>query len=448
MIALKDITYFIRLRTEIFGYLAFQIDHLTIDMKLKIFISSLILFSTSLLLGGCSEIRQQPARNFVINNPADSGTQYPNLYKDASGAVYMSWILRIDENLAALRYSTYKNRRWSNVKTAGISGDFFVNWADIASVVGYNSNVLAAHWLREFDVEGFATHAIIGFPGEDNRWQEAKTLHEDESMTEHGFVSLLPFDENRLLAIWLDGRKTEGRAHDEYGDPGKGIALRSAEVYTDGRIENRQEVDGLVCDCCQTSLALIEGGAIAAYRNRTENEVRDIAISRYDLSSGNWSEPTVIAGDNWEINGCPVNGPRIASKGERVAVSWYTMAGNEPKVQLARSADGGRTFQEPILISKDNTIGRNDVIVRDDGSVYVSYMVSYENLGYVMLRKLNPDGTLDDPVTVGVTASGRKSGFPRIVELDDGILFAWTQTDPLLKVRTAVVPYDYVQEKN
>lgn len=415
-------------------------------MNVKIIVSILVLPSIALTIS-CSETRQQPARDFVINNPADSGTQFPSLFKDNKGAVYMSWLLKVDEDISALRYSTFKNNRWSGINTVRVSNDFFVNWADFPSVVGYESNVIAAHWLKEFEADVLATHAIVGFPGDDNRWRQAETLHADQSMTEHGFVSLLPFSETRLLAIWLDGRNTEGRAHDEYGDPEKGMTLRSAEVFTDGRIEKRQEIDDLVCDCCQTSLAITDYGAIAAYRNRTENEIRDIAISRYDKENGKWSEPVIIANDNWEINGCPVNGPRVASNGDKVAVTWYTMAGNEPKVQVARSADGGKTFQEPVLISEKNTFGRSDVIVRENGSVFVSYMLSYENLGYVMLRKLNANGSLGDPITVGVTASDRKSGFPRIVELNEGVLFAWTQTDPMLKVRTALVPFDYVQEK-
>lgn len=354
----------------------------------------------------------------------------------------MSWILGIEEDISALRYSSFKNDRWTEVQTVRVAEDFFVNWADFPSVAGYNGEVIAAHWLKEFESDVLATHVQVGFPGEDNRWRQSVTPHEDRSMTEHGFVSMLPLNESKVLAIWLDGRKTEGRAHDEYTDVSRGMTLRSAEITSNGDVNRRNEIDDLVCDCCQTDLIAAEGGALAVYRNRTENEIRDIAISRYGLETGSWSEPTIVAEDGWQINGCPVNGPRIAGTNERVAVTWYTAANDSPRVQLARSADGGESFQEPIFIADENTIGRPDLILREDGSVYVSYIIQADDLGYVMLRKVNPDGTTEVPLQVGVTSSARSSGFPRLVETDEGVLFAWTQTDPVFKVRTALVPFD------
>lgn len=402
----------------------------------------LILLCGIILVSGCSEIRQQPVTDFVMNNPAEAGTKFPNLYKDESGTIHMSWLLGIEEDISALRYSSYKNNRWTEVKTVRVADDFFVNWADFPSVAGYDGNVTAAHWLREFEYEVVATHIQIGFPGEDGRWRSSVTPHEDRSMTEHGFVTMLPLSENKVLTIWLDGRNTEGRAHDEYGDTSKGMTLRSAEILKGGVVERRNEIDQLVCDCCQTDLTAVDGGALAVYRNRTEDEIRDIAISRYDSESGRWGEPKIVAEDGWQINGCPVNGPRIVNVDEQVAVTWYTAANENPRVQLARSTDDGESFQEPIVIADENTIGRPDLILREDGSIYVSYIVRAENLGYIMLRKVNPDGSVTDPLNVGITTSARSSGFPRIVEMEKGVLFAWTQTDPVFKVRTALVPFD------
>ena len=258
---------------------------------------------------GCSEIRQQPVTDFVMNNPAEAGSKYPNLSKDNSGTIHMSWLLGIEEDISALRYSSFKNNRWTEVKTVRVAEDFFVNWADFASVTGYNGEVIAAHWLKEFESDVLATHVQVGFPGEDNRWRESVTPHEDRSMTEHGFVSMLPLNQNKVLSIWLDGRKTEGRAHDEYSDVNQGMTLRSAEISSNGEVTRRNEIDQLVCDCCQTDMVAVDGGALAVYRNRTENEIRDIAISRYDLETGSWSEPRIVAEDGWQINGCPVNGP-------------------------------------------------------------------------------------------------------------------------------------------
>ena len=60
-------------------------------------------------------------------------------------------------------------------------------------------------------------------------------------------------------------------------------------------------------ECCPTTAVMTSDGPIAAFRNRTEDEIRDIYVSR--LENGKWTEPRAVYRDNWKINACPVNGP-------------------------------------------------------------------------------------------------------------------------------------------
>ena len=92
-----------------------------------------------------------------------------------------------------------------------------------------------------------------------------------------------------------------------------------------------------------------ECGPVAAYRDRSEAEIRDIAVRR--LVGGEWSEPVHVGEDNWEIRGCPVNGPALAARGEDVAIAWFTGAGGTAKVSVAFSADG----HTATLIDSDST---------------------------------------------------------------------------------------------
>lgn len=406
------------------------------------FKQAVLLLFTLFLMNACQQDLQQPLYEYTLSNPAESGSRYPNLYKDDTGRLYMSWLSSIDEDIDVLEYSTYREGRWTEPKSVRIDMNFFMNWADFPSVVGYNGTEHASHWLKKIEGGPYAYNVEVSFFNEENnRWTESITAHQDETATEHGFVSLEPIDADKVLALWLDGRETAGRANDEYSDTSKSMTIRSTEISRSGEITNNQVIDNTVCDCCQTDLTKTEDGYVAVYRGRTADEIRDIKVARYQTETGLWSEPVSVHDDNWHIMACPVNGPRVVANGNRVAVAWYTGEGDNPRVLMARSADGGQTFTEPVQITgtESRVLGRADLILTDEGSVFVSWMQEFNNLGYIMIREIQPDGTPSDPQTVGITDASRASGFPRIERVDNSIIFAWTQTEPILRIRTAKV---------
>jgi len=408
---------------------------------MRIILGTSLLLCFVILFTGCEEQRQRPAFQYDFNNPTDIGSRYPNLYQDSDGLIYMSWLTGIEENIYALQYTTLKDRRWTMPVTVRVATNFFVNWADFPSVVGKDGTAVAAHWLRKVEGGTYAYHVDIAFPEADGRdWSSVITPHLDDTPTEHGFVSLEPISEDRILAIWLDGRHTDGRGHHEYEDMDKAMTLRSAEVSAAGEVIRKRVIDNAVCDCCQTDLVAVDDGFIAVYRNRTDDEIRDIYITKYSLETGEWSEPRAVWNDGWEIRACPVNGPRVIADGNNVAVAWYTAADDESKVLLAVSADGGETFNEPILIASENTVGRADLLFGAEGSVYVSWMNRTNELGNILIREVRADGELGEPIRAGVTSSSRSSGFPRIKLDGDEIFVAWTQTEPQLRIRTARIP--------
>lgn len=391
-------------------------------------------------LWSCRGDLQQPVYLYTLDNPAETGSQFPYLFKDNTGTLFMSWITYIDEDIHALQYASYHENGWSDAQTVRVGTDFFVNWADFPSIVGLDGEPVAVQWLRKVPGGSYAYYVQIGYRAEETgRWDHVITPHLDDTPTEHGFVSMQPLASDRLLAIWLDGRETDGRGHGEYDDFSKSMTLRSAEVSSDGEILRKRVLDHTVCDCCQTDLAEINGDYLAVYRGRSGDEIRDIKISRYTTETGEWSEPFLVHRDGWKIQACPVNGPRIAVNENKVAVIWYTGAEENPGVQLARSADGGLTFHEPILIADEGALGRADLLMAEDGYIYVSWLQQVGESGHIMLKKISPDGSLDDAISVGVTSSTRRSGFPRIAKVDNQIIVAWTQTEPLLRVRTARV---------
>jgi hypothetical protein len=214
------------------------------------------------------------------------------------------------------------------------------------------------------------------------------------------------------------------------------MTLRYASIDTNGGMTEEAELDERVCECCQTSAALSSDGVIAVYRDRSPGEVRDIYAVRQ--ASSTWGKPQAVRADNWEINGCPVNGPAIAASGRNVAVAWFTGVGGKPSVKIAFSSDAGATFGAPVLVDDGETQGRVDVLLLPDNSALVCWLSGTADGGAINVRRVARDGSVGPPAVIAHTDISRSSGFPRMALLGNEVHFAWTEFGRPSKVRTAV----------
>jgi hypothetical protein len=355
----------------------------------------------------------------------------------------MSWLEPSGDGVA-LKWSQMNNTKWSDPVTVASGSNWFVNWADFPSVEPIEGDLWAAHWLVKRAGGTFAYDVAIAISEDGGQsWGNTLIPHKDGTPTEHGFVSLFPAD-NKVTALWLDGRNMQPSDNGHgYG----GMTLRSAVIDEGGDVTRKAVVDNLVCDCCQTDVALSATGPIAVYRNRTEGEIRDIYVAR--LENQQWSDGVPVAQDGWEIAGCPVNGPAIDAVESEVAVTWFTAANNETKVRFARSSDAGKTFGDAIDIATNRPIGRVDTTLLGDGSALVSWLRSGNGSeGEICIRRITADGELGPELIVATTASGRMSGFPQMVARDDSVVVAWTDVgDNSTAVRAAIVKMNSLMDK-
>lgn len=387
-----------------------------------------------------SAIKEKATREIIeINTPASPGSGEPNLFVTEDGKVYLSWIAPINEKESALQFSRFKNNSWTTPVTIAQGGNWFINWADFPSLTVTPDGTMAAHWLK-MSGEGTYHYDIQIAQSHDSgrNWEKPITPHKDGKKAEHGFVSLVPIDEDQLFVTWLDGRNMANMDHNTPASGASAMTLRSAQLNKYGQLSEERMLDGRVCDCCQTGAAITSNGPVVVYRNRSADEVRDIYITRE--VSGHWTEPKAIAHDKWQIQGCPVNGPAIDANKNNVVVGWFTSAKKNPRVNIAYSKDGGKTFTEPIKVDHGNPLGRVDVILLPDHTAMISWMENNEKgRAQILAARVAKDGTVTDEISISNSSATRASGFPRMINRNNELFFAWTSADSITTIKTAKV---------
>jgi len=340
-----------------------------------------------------------------------------------------------------LRYAQWQDdRSWSEAVDVASGQDWFINWADFPSVVPADTGPWAAHWLQQRPGGVYAYDVMTKLSTDGGRtWGEPHSPHDDGTPTEHGFVSLAQVGD-QPYAVWLDGRATTGEGHahgaDQHGSAEGAMTLRGAILQPQGAVAG-VAIDARVCDCCQTDTATTGDALVVVYRDRADDETRDINAAR--LVDGKWSQPVAVHADAWRIDACPVNGPAVAAHGDTVVVAWFT-APDQPRVRLAFSQDGGRTFAAPIEVASGRVVGRVDVVALTAGRAVVSWLAEDARGAMVRAQPFTAAGAAGPAVDVARADVARSSGFPQMAQVPGGLLFAWTAGGPDPRVHTAFAP--------
>lgn len=366
-----------------------------------------------------------------IASPAGPGSAEPNLAIGPDGKAYLTWLEPADSG-HALRFSVFDGARWTPARTIARGRDFFVNWADFPSLEVLDGGRLAAHWLQRTGRGTYAYGVRIAQSRDGgNTWSPPVTPHRDATDGEHGFVALWR-ERGQLGAVWLDGRKFKQGGHDASNE----MMLMATTLQPDGTLGPEVRLDERTCDCCQNAAAMTSAGPVVAYRNRSNDEIRDIYVTR--RVNGTWISGAAVHADNWKIAACPVNGPAIAARDARVALAWFTAPNDSARVTIAFSDDAGATFGRPIRVDGGAPAGRVDVGLLPDGDALVTWIErTGGDTAAVRARRVRRNGTAGTPVTIASSSAARASGFPRMAIAGANVLFAWTVPARPSSVRVA-----------
>ena len=400
-----------------------------------------LVFAASLVLAACGRETPAPASQageatglLPWNLPAPPGSMAPDLVVGPRGRVALSWLNVESGRRTLLQYAELGVQdRWEGPLTIAVGNSFMANAVDTPHIAIADDHALWVQYLQRQPEGGYGVRLTTSRSGGMN-WSDPIAVNDDSVAAEHGFAALWPAGSDRIGIAWLDGRDAggEGEGHNDGHAHAGATALRAATFGPDLQRAGETVVDARSCDCCSTAVARTPDGVVLAYRDRDENEIRDIATVAFD--GKRWSAPRPVHADGWHMEGCPVNGPSIAADGDDVVLGWFTAANDEPRVQVARSEDGGAHFGAPLVLERGKQVDGRVAVALDGDNAWALWLREEFGGTSLWLARLAPDLSRErERIKVAtLKAHGIAAGYPRLALRDGTAYIVWTDSDGTL----------------
>lgn len=403
------------------------------------------LFAGFSLVTASSAQAETETQRVSLETPAQPGSLAPRLTLGSDGEAWLSWLERVtdgatgarDKTSYALKISAFRNNQFAAAVEVARGDNWVANWADTPHLFVGAQGWLVAQWLQKSGKQTYAYDVMLSQSKDGGKsWSTPFPAHDDATASEHGFASFFPWPGAAgdptasgtagVGLAWLDGRQTVNEGP---------MTLRTATLAADGRWLEQQALDLQVCDCCQTGASPTNLGPVVVYRDRTDQEIRDIQLVKWQ--QGQWQAPIRVHQDDWQIAGCPVNGPQVASLGDEVAVLWYSMRDDAGEVKLARSRDQISHFAPPYVIARDTPLGRVS-LAGHPPHLAAAWIEEYPHQNELQLAwfrsdENTPSGFSETQrLVLTQVPAGRASGFPSVVllapsaQFGTSALVAWT----------------------
>ena len=264
-----------------------------------------------------------------LSNPTGPSSLQAHWSTAADGSPLLSWVELAPDGLSKLQYAIRRGGQWSQPQTIVANRRIFRQPAESPSVITFADGSLLAEWVEVQEKASEAEYIYVSASKDGTQWSTPVMAHQDRSPVQHALVSMAASGPREASLIWLEALKGEEAPSE----------LKRTVVSSDGKVVKEESLDPDACTCCPTSIVKTSRGLLVAYRDHTSENIRDIAVIRFE--NGRWLPSRILNADKWEINACPVNGAWIAAKDNRVAIAWFTEADDDGRTQLVFSSDGG-----------------------------------------------------------------------------------------------------------
>lgn len=377
---------------------------------------------------------------------ARGGTSPTSAVDGRSGAVYVAWVGMEDSTTANVYLARSDSAAFTApIRVNAVSGDAAPHLQAPAQVaVGPEGNVYVA-WQSARRAPGlmFGAADIRLARSRDGgqTFGPAVSVNDDAGgiAARHTFHDLAVAPNGTVYVSWIDARGRDslrvkaaatqhgGSGHEPHGNhhhgkkaasvmgrhPGEpGTDIRVAWSSDQGRSFNvGVVVDTNSCTCCRTAVAAGPGGELyVAWRKYFPGGVNDIVVARSGDGGRTWDAPVKVHDDGWVFPGCPHAGPDLlVDERSGVHVVWYTGAPGREGLYYAASTDGAQTFGNAVpLVAGGVPVSQAHVAPAGPSAVWITWEDRRTDPVTVSMARASAGGHLEryDRLTLTGTAPG------------------------------------------
>ena len=173
------------------------------------------------------------------------------------------------------------------------------------------------------------------------------------------------------------------------------------QTFEPSIVANEPAAGEEVCECCPASvLAAKDSTLLLVFRNNDAN-IRDIWVSKSTDGGQTFSQAIDLDDTDWEIFGCPSNGPSSMVLGDTLYSTFYSLGEGESKVYLSTMHVADSTVAEqidlphffgdngsqnlPRLSGKNDTLG---IVWQEQNGLGTDIILGYSTSGVSNLQYL------------------------------------------------------------
>ena len=264
-------------------------------------------------------------------------------------------------------------------------------------------------------------------------FEAPRTVNDDGLPIGHRFDSLHVDALGHVYLVWIDKRDREGaRAQ---GRDYRGAAIYYA-VSTDRGATfgpNRRIADH-ACECCRIAIADAPGGGSAVlWRHIFEPNLRDHAFTVLG-PEGLLAPVKRATWEGWELDGCPHHGPAMVPDGATgYHLAWFTGAGGRPTIYYGHYEPGTGVLSAQTALAGPGG-SHPDLERRGDELFVVWKQFEAGESGLRLARSRDGGSSWETGGSPVVTTSGG-ADHPFLVAGEGGIFSSWhTEEDGLFLI--------------
>jgi hypothetical protein len=273
-----------------------------------------------------------------------------------------------------------------------------------------------------------------------------------------GWEAIAAAPDGHVFAAWLDHRKLAtpqdaavsmqhhhgDAAADGTAAPMDGVVMAQlSQLYVSAIDvpESVRAVTGGVCYCCKTAMVVSGESIYLAWRHVYPGNMRDIAFSASRDGGQTFSAPVRISEDQWQLDGCPDDGPSMGVDPEgRIHVVWPTLvqeSGHPVKALFHAVSVDGHAFGPRTRLPTEGQANHPQLATTADGRLLVVWDESGSGSRHLAVAGATIDRDGRVTFTRDEAWSSRQATYPYVVRAGERLLMAWTEgagSDAVIRV--------------